>query len=93
VVSVGQGEIKAKKHAQAPSFKVFRLSLESAIPILEPYLVNLPKPWQAGWETWTLAVVEEIDPGSFWRALKIGILRRMITTALPISANFKVARP
>ena len=90
VVSVGQCEIKQKKIGKAPSFKVFLLPLKKAIPFLEPHFANLPRPWQEGWETWTLALVEEIDPGAFVRALKIGILRRMITTALPVSADFKV---
>jgi hypothetical protein len=37
-----------------------------------------------------MAVVEDIEKSNFLRALKLGILRRMITTALPISKDFKV---
>lgn len=90
IVSVGQGEIKQKKSGEAPSFGVFLMSLEKAIPLLERQFDDLPKPWHEGWKSWTLAIVEEIDSRNFSRALKIGILRRMITTALPISADFKV---
>lgn len=90
VVSVGQNEIKEKKSGVAPSFGVFKMSIKEAIPLIEPHFGNLPKPWQEGWETWTLALVQEIDPGNFGRPLMIGILRRMIMSALPISADFKV---
>jgi hypothetical protein len=90
VVSVGQDEIRQKKGG-APTFKVFRMPLDKAIPLLEPHLSELPKPWKENWDTWTLALVEEIDSRSFGRALMIGVLRRMIATALPISSNFKVS--
>jgi predicted N-acetyltransferase YhbS len=90
VVSVGQNEIKEKKKGTAPTFAVFKMTVEKAKPILAPYLKELPKPWEENWPNWTLALVEEIDAEHLGRALKIGILRRMITTALPISANFKV---
>jgi hypothetical protein len=90
VVSVGQCEIKEKKGGKAPSFKVFRMPLEKAIHFLEPHFADLPRPWEKGWETWTLALVEDIDPRASGRALMIGFLRRMIKTALPISADFKV---
>ncbi|MBI4392575.1 MAG: ATP-binding protein [Euryarchaeota archaeon] len=90
VVSVGQDEIKEKKGGKAPTFTVFRTTINEAKPLLEPYLKELPKPWEEGWPNWTLALVEEIDEDHLGRALKIGILRRMIATALPISARFKV---
>ena len=90
LVSVGQSDIKQKKIGQAPSFEVFSMPLEMAIPLLEPRLANLPRPWKNGWKTWTLALVEEIDPRASGRALMIGVLRRMITTALPLSADFEV---
>ena len=37
-----------------------------------------------------IAVVEDVLDENFERALKIGILRRMISTALPIFKDFKV---
>ena len=89
VVSVGQSELKDKKGAP-PKFKVYRLPIQQAIPLLEPYLSALPKPWHEGWPTWTLAIVEQIDQPVSGRALSISILRRMITNALPISADFRV---
>ena len=90
VVSVGQDEIRQKKVGEAPSFGVYKMPIAAAIPILEPYFGNLPRPWEEKWETWTLALVHEIDPGNFGRPLRIGILRLMITSALPVSADFRV---
>ena len=90
LVSVGQRDIKQKNINQAPLFEVLSIPLEKAIPLLEPRLANLPRPWSKGWDTWTLALVEEIDPGASGRALMIGVLRRMITTALPLSVDFEV---
>lgn len=90
MVSVGQADIKLKKIGEAPTFKVFYMSLEKAIPLLDSHFAKLPKPWKNGWTTWTLALVEEIYPEAFDRPLMINVLRRMINTALPISADFRV---
>lgn len=90
VVSVGEDEIKEQKDGGPPHFKVYRLKEREAGGLLEPFLGNLPRPWEKNWDTWTMAVVEDIDEANFARALKLGILRRMITNALPISNNFKV---
>jgi hypothetical protein len=90
VISVGQSEIRAKGGGQAPRFDVYKLPIKKAKPALARLFRDLPKPWDKNWKTWTLAVVEEIDSGKSGRALKTGVLRRMITTALPISADFKV---
>ena len=91
VISVGQDQIKEKGKGKAPSFDVYLMDLNKAMPPLAPYFYDLPKPWEEGWDTWTLALVEEIsEKNVIGNALKIGFLRRMITNALPISANFKV---
>jgi hypothetical protein len=90
IISVGQMDIKQKKAGEAPSFTVIKISLEKAIPFLEKRFGLLPRPWQKGWETWTLAIVDDIDPGASGRALLPHILKRMITTALPISSDFQV---
>jgi hypothetical protein len=90
IISVGQRQIKDRASGKAPVFRVYRLSLDKAKKLLTPFFTNLPKPWDNGWATWTLAMVEEIDPGGMGGALKVGILRRMVKTALPVSAKFKV---
>jgi hypothetical protein len=90
VVSVGQEEIREKGSGRAPRFDVYKLPLSKAKTALIDFFKDLPKPWDKNWETWTLALVEEVDEGKSGRALKTGILKRMITTALPISAAFTV---
>jgi len=90
VVSVGQSEIRQRGLGRAPKFDVYKLPLRKAKKALAGLLKGLPQPWDKGWETWTLAFVEEIDEGKSGRALKTGILRRMIVTALPVSTDFKV---
>lgn len=89
LVSVGQGEIKSRRGGGAPKFKVYRTSQTKAQTLLAPLFHDLPRPWEQGWDSWTLAVVEDIDQENFERALKIGILKRMITTALPLSHDFR----
>jgi len=81
VVSVGEDEIRERGDGGAPRFKVYKTKESQARGLLEPFLGSLPRPWKLGWSTWTMA---------FERALKIGILRRMITAALPIYKDFKV---
>jgi len=88
VVSVGQDEIRARKGGGPPVFKVYSVSESKARALVEPYLEGLPSPWEKGWDSWTMAIVANIDRGHFQRALKLGILKRMISTALPLSANF-----
>lgn len=90
VVSVGQSEIREKTGGQAPKFDVYRLPLGRAKEALADLFSDLPVPWGKSWDSWTLAVVEEIDPSASGRALKAGVLKRMVMSALPISTNFRV---
>jgi len=90
IVSVGRDEIKERGDGGAPRFKVYKLKESEAQKLLDPFLGSLPRPWKRNWGTWTMAVVEDVEEGNFERALKIGILRRMIATALPIYKDFKV---
>lgn len=90
VISVSQGKIKGKTAAQPPKFPVLKLSKAKARKLLDPVLADLPSPWSHDWGSWTLALVDDIDQGAIGEALKVGILRRMITTALPVSAQFRV---
>lgn len=90
IVSVGQDQIKGKGDGKPPTFSINHLELEKAKPALEPYLKELVIPWEKGWSSWTLALVEEIDKSSAGSALKPGYLKRMVKTALPLSARFSV---
>jgi len=90
VVSVGQSEIKEQKGGARPTFAVYMMPLEKAKQLLAPLLANLPKPWERSWKTWTLALIEEIETQVVGRALKVGFLKQMIASALPVSSDFKV---
>lgn len=89
VLSVGQDEIRRRKGGGPPTFQIYRVGQGEARGLLSKYFTDLPSPWDNGWESWTMAVVEDIDEEHFGRALKVGILRRMITTALPLAPNFR----
>ncbi len=90
VVSVGEHEIEERSARGTPSFRVFNLKESEARRLIEPFLGKLPRPWDRGWKTWTMALVEDVSGASLQQALKIGILKRMIATALPNSRGFKV---
>lgn len=90
IVSVGQDEIRDRSGGKKPSFEVFKLPEKDARSVLDTYLKGLPKPWEQGWESWTLAIVDEIDEENVGHALKIGFLRKMVGNALPVSSKFEV---
>jgi len=90
VVSVAEDEIKEHGDGKAPRFEIFRMKESEAHLLLDQFLGYLPRPWDRGWTNWTMAVVEEIEETNFARALKVGLLRRMISTALPVHKDFRV---
>ena len=89
VVSVGQAQLHDQGVGMVPRFDVFKLPDSEARAILTPALSGLPLPWEKGWRTWTLAIVDEIEDSNLARSLKVGYLRKMISHALPVSANFR----
>lgn len=90
IVSVSEDEIREQGDGGKPKFAVSLLRLSEAQRVLSPYLKDLPLPWENGWPTWTLAIIGEIQREGIGAALKVGILKNMITAALPISPDFKV---
>lgn len=91
VISVDQDKIKDAGNGRAPRFHVQRLTSQAARTELATIFDRLPSPWTRKWPHWTVAVVEDIDESARANALKIGILKRMIKTALPLSAKFSVS--
>lgn len=89
IVSVSQGQLQDRAGGMIPQFEVRKLADASARPILSPFMSGLPLPWEKGWGSWTLSVVEEIEDSNLARSLKVGYLRKMISHALPVSANFE----
>lgn len=93
IISVSESEIQDAPSSNPPEFSVFRLPTEDAQEILQDYFEDrLPDPWENDWETWTLAIIDQIDEGKAGRELRPGNLDRMIRTALPISSKFQVYR-
>lgn len=93
IISVSEHDIEMRPSTNPPKFEVYRLDTDEAEDVLDEYFDDsLPNPWDLEWDTWTLAIVDEIDEGKAGRELKPEYLDRMIRTALPISSNFKVAR-
>jgi Histidine kinase-, DNA gyrase B-, and HSP90-like ATPase len=90
IVQVAEDEIKGFTGGTKPTFNVYRLEIDQARSILEPALLDLPSPWKSHWKTWTLAIVSDIEGDAQRRALHSGFLKRMITHALPLSAQFNV---
>ena len=89
-VSVGQSEIREQEGGGRPRFEISKASIDTAKTFLQSCLADLPKPWDRKWDKWTIAFIEEIESQTLGGALKVGFLRQMIATALPISARFKV---
>jgi len=88
LVSVSQDELKDGR--SSPRFDVLKAKERDVRPIISSLLGKLPKPWEQRWKTWTIAIVEEVVESSFERALKIGHLRRMLSTALPVFREFVI---
>lgn len=88
LVSVGQEQLKGVH--RGPRFQIFKATERSVRSIVGPLLGSLPKPWERHWRTWTIAIVEDVARSSFERALKIGRLRQMLSTALPVHSEFSI---
>lgn len=89
IVTVGQSQLRDTEGGGHPAFDVYKLTDEAARAILAPQLSDLPLPWEKGWRTWTLAIVDEIEEANLSRSLKPGFLRRMVSHALPVSTKFR----
>ncbi|HZY91762.1 MAG TPA: ATP-binding protein [Thermoplasmata archaeon] len=90
IVRVGEDEIRGFTGGEKPKFKVYKLAESKAREILDRHLFDLPRPWKKHWKSWTLAIVSDIDLETQRQALAKGFLVRMLTHALPLSAQFCV---
>lgn len=88
IVSVSQQEIEGHDMSDPPNAEVYRMDEDEAREYLGSYLKDVPDPWDKDWDSWTLAVVDDIDEESTGRDLKPEYLDRMIRTAIPRSTNF-----
>lgn len=88
IISVRQEDIEGHDVGNPPKAEIYRMDEEEARDYLGAYLDGLPDPWDQGWDSWTLAVVDDVDEDSSGRDLKPEYLDRMIRTAIPRSAKF-----
>lgn len=92
IISVRQEDIEGHDVGNPPEAEIYRMDEDEARDYLGAYLDGLPDPWDQDWDSWTLAVVDDVDEDSSGRDLKPEYLDRMIRTAIPRSANFVVHR-
>jgi hypothetical protein len=90
VISVSEEGIRTTPNDAKPKFSVFKIAETKARALLDPRISDLPRPWEKKWPNWTLALVSDIDETTLRDALKTGVLRRMLSHALPLAANFSV---
>ncbi|WP_181691325.1 ATP-binding protein [Natronomonas sp. LN261] len=92
IISVSQGAIRNQSFTDPPTTKIWEVEEDRARELLGSYLDGIPDPWEKDWESWTLAVVDDVDEENTGRRLKPEHLNRMIRTAIPLEADFEVAR-
>lgn len=92
IISVSKDQIGELDDGETPSSRVYEMDEERARDYLGDYLDGIKDPWEEDWESWTLAVVDNIAPENTGRELRAENLDRMIRTAIPLSTNFTVYR-
>jgi len=93
IVNVSQSEIEGHDTDSPPICEIYRMPEDEARDHLGAYLDDIPDPWDQGsesWDSWTLAVVDDINEDSAGRNLKAEYLNRMLSTAIPLSTQFTI---
>jgi len=93
IVSVNQSEIEGHDTDSPPTCEIYRMPEPEAREYLGAYLDEIPDPWESDgedWDSWTLAVVDDINEDSAGRNLKAEYLDRMLSTAIPLSTQFTI---
>jgi hypothetical protein len=95
VVSVHQQELKeagpntsGNDEEDEDTVTVREFDREEAKEIFSHHFDDIPNPWEEEWETWTLAVVNDIPPENTGNDLQPWHLKRMIPAALPSATKF-----
>ncbi|MEE6211100.1 ATP-binding protein [Salarchaeum sp. III] len=87
VVSVHQNRLKGSDRAQK-DFDVYEFPKGEAEEYLGNFFQEVPNPWEREWDSWTLAVVEEVPERNVGNNLQPWHLKNMIQTAIPTSTDF-----
>ncbi len=88
VVSVHQDRLKGS--GEQKEFSVYEFPREEAEKYLGDFFEEIPNPWEQGWESWTLAVVEDVPERNTGDELQPWHLKNMIQTAIPTSTDFTI---
>ena len=93
IVSVSEEDIKERNMGNPPRFQVYKMDVEGAEDVVGKYLKgsDIPNPWEEDWDSWTLAIVDNLEKQYAGQALKPQYLHHMIRTSIPLSAQFKVS--
>ncbi|APX97878.1 ATP-binding protein [Natronorubrum daqingense] len=86
IVSVHQDRLK--EETEDDDFDVYEFQASEARDHLNRFFTNIPDPWENNWDSWTLAVVEDIPERNTGTDLQPWHLKNMIRTAIPTSTNF-----
>lgn len=90
IISVKKDNIENNSTENPPEAEIYEMSEDKARDYLENYLNDIPDPWKKDWDSWTLAIVDEVNEDAAGKSLKPQYLDRMIKTAIPRSAKFIV---
>ncbi|KAA9405955.1 hypothetical protein Har1131_03710 [Haloarcula sp. CBA1131] len=90
IISVDQSQLEDRKVSDSPPFPVYEISTDKAREKFSDIFAKVPNPWEQNWDTWTLALVEDIQPENTGNQLMPWLLERMINSSIPISSNFEV---
>jgi hypothetical protein len=95
VINIQKSDIEGKDVTDPPKATIYKKSIDDAKEDLEEYFEGLENPWDkddSTWDSWTLAVVDDVPEQNTGRDLHAEFLDRMIRTAIPRNANFEAYR-
>lgn len=90
IISVSKDNIRGKSSGNPPKAQIYEMGEEEAKEYLGSYLNDIPDPWDKDWESWTLAIVDDIDADAAGDSLKPQYLNKMIRTSIPRGSKFTV---
>lgn len=90
IISVDQNELKDREASESPPFPVYEIDRDKVKEYFSEYFEGVPNPWERDWDSWTLALVEEIPEKNTGNQLMPWHLKRMINSSIPISSQFRV---
>ena len=90
IISVSKDNIRGRSSGNPPKAQIYEMSEEEAKEHLGSYLNDIPDPWEKDWDSWTLAIVDDVDSEAAGDSLKPQYLNKMIRTSIPRGSKFTV---